>query len=427
MMKCLLSEKCTRLLLLSTLLYLLSFARLFAADLHPCLLLADTDSIRYQKGTSNWIYRNNGSSSSLSYNGKIIFTEDDRDIKSISPGGFFKYNKTTFGNCREIQILSDMDGTLRRRYFVGRSEEPYEPEGRKWLQEMLPGIIATTGIGAEDRVQRIYAKSGVNGVMQEIGKLESDHVQSIYFSYLVTQPRLKDSEMRHILAQVDKSIDSDYEKGKLLRKTGPYFLQHEKVTPEYLNAINNMSSDYEKAKAISFVLQQGKLSPAGFTQALNTISGISSDYDQAKVLRQVIAHPALPERACKEIFAQLGNVDSDYEKNRIIFAVMSNQKLVDQHFNEVVNAVRNIRSDYEKSRALAYLVTKHKLTTQNYLQVFPVVADINSSYEKSKTLQRLKTTMPTDNEQVRAAYLKTAKTITSDHEYQRVMHGVEQK
>jgi hypothetical protein len=59
--------------------------------------------------------------------------------------------------------------------------------------------------------------------------------------------------------------------------------------------------------------------------------------------------------------------------------------------------------------------------------VFPVVADINSSYEKSKTLQRLKTTMPTDNEQVRAAYLKTAKTITSDHEYQRVMHGVEQK
>ena len=234
MMKYLLSERCTRFVFLSTLLYFFSSARLFAADLPPCIHLADTDSIRIHKGASNWIYRNNGSATTLSYNGKIVFTEDDRDIKSISPGGFFKYSKTTFGNCREIQVLSDTGGNLRRRYFVGRTEEPYEPEGRKWLQEMLPGIIATTGIGAEERVQRIFAKSGVKGVLSEIGKLESDQVQSLYFSYLVAQPRLKDHDMRQILAQVNHTIGSDYEKGKLLRKSGPYFLKHEKVVPGIL-------------------------------------------------------------------------------------------------------------------------------------------------------------------------------------------------
>ena len=100
-MKYLPSERCTRFVFLSTLLYFFSFARLFAADLPPCLHLADTDSIRIHKGASNWVYRNNGSATTLSYNGKIVFTEDDRDIKSISPGGFFKYSKTTFGNCRE--------------------------------------------------------------------------------------------------------------------------------------------------------------------------------------------------------------------------------------------------------------------------------------------------------------------------------------
>ncbi|GEO03900.1 hypothetical protein AAE02nite_15640 [Adhaeribacter aerolatus] len=397
----------------------------FAVPGDPCSSVTDFDSVRHQQGIHSWVNRNNGSSTMLSYKGKIYFSDDERDIISISPGGFFKYSKTTFGNCREIQLLSEPDGSLQRRYFVGRTEQPYEPEGRQWLQEMLPGIIATTGIGAEDRVHRLYAKSGLNGVLQAIEKIENDNVQSIYFSYLLNQPRLKDNDLRHIFAQVNKFISSDYEKGKLLRKTSPHLLQSDKVTQEYLNAVTLMSSDYEKARVVSYIVQNGNLSPANFSQAINTVGRIASDYEQAKVLKQVIVHPGLPERAYKDVIVQLGNIDSDYEKNRIIFTLMSNQKLLDQHFNEVLAAVRNIRSDNEKSRALAYLVSKHKLTPQNYLQVFPVVADINSAHEKSRTLQKLKTTMPTDNEQVRAAYVKTAKTINSDYEYQRVVYGVE--
>ncbi|MGV3589569.1 MAG: hypothetical protein ACO1OF_21360 [Adhaeribacter sp.] len=412
-------------MIFTILLSFLSFAHAFATNANVCKPIPDFDSLRQGRGSYSWVHRDNGSSTTLSYNGKIYFTEDERDIRSISPGGFFKYSKTTFGNCREIQVLSDNDGKLQRRYFVGRSEQSYEPEGRQWLQEMLPHIIATTGLGAEDRVHRIYAKSGLQGVLNEIGKLESDHVQGLYFSCLLNQPRLKENDFRHIFANVNKFIESDYEKGKLLRKTSPHLLQNDKITQEYFNAVAVMGSDYEKAKVVAYIVQNGRLSPAHFSQAINTVSQISSDYEQAKVLKQVIVHPALPERAYKDVIVQLGNIDSDYEKNRIIFTMMSNQKFLDQHFNEVLAAVRNIRSDNEKSRALAYLVTKHKLTPQNYLQVFPVVADINSAQEKSRTLQRLKTTMPTDNEQVRAAYVKTARTINSDYEYQRVMHGIE--
>lgn len=408
---------------LSTLLYFLCLVSLLAGSPvppDPC----DVDSVRQQKGTATIIYSNNGSATSLSYNGKITFTEDERDIESISPGGFFKFSKTAFGNCREIHITSSADGTLKRRYFVGRTEEPYEPEGRNWLHEMLPGIIATTGIGAEDRVERIYAQAGLKGVLNEINKIENDRVQAIYFSYLLSQPNLKDNDRRQVLTQVNRYVDSDYEKGKLLRKVAPQYLQTEKVTQEYLSAVATMTSDYEKAKVISFILQNGKLSTGNYTQVLQTVSKITSDYEQAKVLRQVIANPALPDKAYKEIISQMANITSDYEKNKVLVTLLNNQQVVDQNFDGLLLAIRNIRSDYEKSKALAYLVGKNKLTAQNYLQVFPVVADISSSYEKSKTLQRLKSTMPADNNQVRAAYLKTAKTITSDHEYRRVMDGM---
>jgi len=423
MNKYLLSTKVRGLLFFSLLLYFSGPAVVWAGSL-TLPSSCDIDSVRSQKGTSTFIYNNNGSSSSLSYNGTITFTKDERDIKSISPGGFFKYSKTTFGNSREIQILSGSDGTLRRRYFVGHTEQAYEPAGRQWLNEMLPGVIATTGIGAEDRVQRIYAKSGLNGVLEEIYKIDNDRVQTIYFSYLFNQPKLKDTDVRKVLSQVNRYIDSDYEKGKLLRKIGPRFLQSNKVTPEYLSAVTTMNSDYEKGKVLSYILQNGKINPDNYAQTISTVSRISSDYEQAKILKQVIANPALPDWAYKEVITQTIKMSSDYEKNRILILLLSKPKVVEQNFDDLLNAIRNIESDYEKSKALAYLVAKQKLSAQHYLQVFPVVTDISSSYEKSKTLQRLKTTMPTDNNEVRAAYLRTAKTIASDYEYRRVIAGM---
>jgi DNA-directed RNA polymerase subunit F len=425
MEKALLFKPLNQYMFLSAFVYILSLSSLSAAVPTLVMPIPDTDSVRQQRTYLQVVCDNNGSSTSLSYNGKIVFTEDERDIKSITPGGFFKYSKTTFGNCREIHVISAADGALTRRYYVGRTQQPYEPEGRQWLQEMLPGIIATTGIGAEDRVERLFAKSGVNGVLNQIAKIESDQVQSIYLSYLISQPSLKDNELRHVLAQVNKYIESDYEKGKLLRKTGPQFLQNEKVTQEYLQTVATMSSDYEKGKVLTYLLQNGKLKPANISQVVNSISRISSSFEQAKVLKQVVVYPTLPQQNYKEVIAQAAAISADYEKTKILATIMANPKFVDQHFDEILTAIRSIRSDYEKSRALAYLVTKRKLTTDDYLQVFPVVADINSSYEKSRTLQKLKTNMPTDNSQVRAAYAKTARTISSDFEYRRVMDGLD--
>jgi len=386
--------------------------------------LADT-VCQTPQAHATYVYTNNGTSVVLSYNGTITFTDDERDIKSISPGGFLKYSKTTFGNKREICIQSGSNGALSRKYFVGRSEEPYEPAGRQWLQETLPEIIATTGIGAEDRVRRIYSKSGLNGVIAEINKIENERVQGTYFNYLVGLPALKENDLKVVLNQINRQIDSDYEKSKLLRKVAPRYLQNNKINQEYLAAINNMSSDYEKGKLLSFLLQNAKLSPASFSLVLPAVSQISSDYEQAKVLKQVLVNPALTPPAQKEVIVVLRTVSSDYEKNRVLSTLMANPKYVSENFDELLSTIKTINTDYEKAQALSTLVTKHKLTPQNYLQVLPVISDINSSYEKSRTLQRIRPALPANNAQVRAAYVKTAKTISSDYEYRKVIDGLE--
>ncbi len=94
----------------------------------------------------------------LEYRGKITISDDDKDIVDISDGGYFELSKITFGNRRSIEIRKS-GGRLIKKYYEGRSEVDYEPEGREWLADVLPEIIRNTGIAAESRTARIYKKS----------------------------------------------------------------------------------------------------------------------------------------------------------------------------------------------------------------------------------------------------------------------------
>ncbi|MGV3505232.1 MAG: hypothetical protein ACO1O1_16090 [Adhaeribacter sp.] len=396
-----------------------------AADPHyPC----EVDTVRRANlppGTVSYTYKQPGSATTLSYEGQIRFTDDERDIKSITPGGYFRYSKTTFGNKREIFIQSDQGGTLHRKYYVGRSEVSYEPEGRQWLQEMLPEIIANTGLGAEDRIRRFYAKGGVNGVLGEIAKIDNDHAQTSYYSHLLALPALKDQDLRGVLAHLNRHLDSDHEKSKLLRQVAPRFLQNPKNTQEYLSAVSDLSSDYEKAKVLTFVLVTPAINQQNCEQLIPAVAHIDSDYEQAKVLRAVLAKPELSPKAHKEVISLTRNISSDYEKNRVLLALISNPKYVKEHFGELLSSISTLDSDYEKSRALATLVSRQKLPAASYLQLLPVVATINSDYDKSRTLQKIRATLPADNAQVKAAYLKAAKTISSDYEQRQALAGLE--
>lgn len=366
-----------------------------------------------------------GTSTTLSYDGKITFTEDERDIKSITPGGYFRFSKTTFGNKREIFIQSGSDGTLHRKYFVGKSEEPYEPEGRRWLQQMLPEIIATTGLGAEDRISRIYAKAGLNGVLAEISKLENDYAQASYYNHLLALPSLKDHELKGILAHLNHQLDSDHEKSKLLRQTAPRYLQNPKNAHQYLAIVAGLSSDFEKAKVLTYICQVPALSRTSCEMMIPAVAHINSDYEQAKVLRTVLARQELSPKAHQQVIALARTIDSDYEKNRVLLVLMANPRYVSSNFGELLASISTLQSDHEKSRALSYLVEKRRLSPRQYLQLFPVVSALDSSYDKSRTLQKIRATMPADNAEVRAAYLKAAKTIHSDYEYRRAIAGLE--
>src|SRR6188472_1072621 len=118
-------------------------------------------------GTYNW--SNNGEKIEVRYDGEVEFSDDDTDVKSLSPGGFLRIRDggmmTSLVGGHTIEFKADGSGSVTRRYWVGNSERPFEPEGHKWLASVLPHFIQQSGIGAPARVARILKAKGPAGVL----------------------------------------------------------------------------------------------------------------------------------------------------------------------------------------------------------------------------------------------------------------------
>ena len=412
-----------------------------------------------RRHTYSHVVRNGSNATEINYRGKIAFTDDERDIKSISPGGYFKFSKTTFGNTRSVLIESSGDGVLTRTYHAGRQEQPYEPEGRKWLADMLPEIIATSGIGAEERVRRIYASKGVNGVLETIDDIDNDHARSIYLGYLMEQPNLAEKDRLTVLEKVTE-IGSDHEKANLLRRVSGTCLRGNQTSQAYIRvassigsdheksqlfrhllgslslneantaavtkAVASIGSDHEKAGVVRFLLQQNKLDGAGLQQVLPVIGSIGSDHEKAGVLRAMLGNQALTGTHFQTLTGLIDRLGSDHEKSGVVtHLVNTNQPLVAKHFGDVLGLVTRMSSDHEKGRSLAVLLDKTRPDDKQYVQVLAALPSMGSDHEKGQLLTRLAKTLPKGNASVLEAYKKAAKSIGSDHEYRRAMEAIE--
>ena len=168
----------------------------------------------------NFVWSHNGDKIEVDYKGTLEFTDDDTDIKTLSPYGSLKIKDGGWLGGRTVEFKADGSGQITRRYWVGMSEKPFEPEGRLWLAQALPRFIRQTGLGAPARVARILKAKGPNGVLAEISLIEGGWGKRIYFTELFNAGHLDPATLRQALAQAGREIDSKHELATLLIKSG---------------------------------------------------------------------------------------------------------------------------------------------------------------------------------------------------------------
>ncbi len=98
--------------------------------------------------------------------------------------------------------------------------------------------------------------------------------------------------------------------------------------------------------------------------------------------------------------------------------------LNDENYKAVIEATDNISSSYEKKRVLSRLIKNNDFNKTKSLFTISSIKAISSNYEKSNLLILLGPKLPDDTE-VKDAFRSAARSITSDHEYGKVMRAVD--
>jgi hypothetical protein len=321
--------------------------------------------------------------------GKIEMTDDDKDIKSMSSDGYLEVTKTVFGSRRSIVITPQANG-LKREYYEGRTAVAFEPEGRKWLSEILPELLRSTTIGAESRVNRFYRQGGSKAVVEEIGRLESDHVKAHYANVLMDL-NLPEKDYAFIINKVAESIDSDHYLTEFLKGNMNKFLQSKEATEAVFTATKKMESDHYKTEVIKEALRSG---------------------------------PATLE-SVKIIMEATSNMESDHYKTEVMTNLLRQNNLNDAVISEMINGTKSIESDHYRTVVLTKALEKPGLSATSYQRVLESVKDIDSDHYKTQVLTTLLQNNLTSDAQNNLISISTS--IESDHYFTQVAAEIMKK
>ena len=409
-----------------------------------------------------WKWSQDGITITIRAKGRVEFTEDDADVKSLESGGSFEIVENagwfSWTDRRKFQAYARSDGSVERRYFASGTELSAS-EGRKWLSGFLPKLLREAAIGADTRVARWLKQSGPDGVLREVGRIHSHWAKQVYFTHLIEQAPLDPPTLTRVLQQAGREIDSDFEHGVVLKKAAARFNLDDLSGSAYADSSTHIGSDFEQRHALAAALQQPTL-PAGAAAALLSASvprgdaGIDSDFELAELL--VHAPAGLPEKAGDAYFDALKTVDSDFEHHKVlkrllsrrgvpretIDAALKSATVIESDFEqatlliEVVqsqglpeprqtfyDAVRTIQSDFERKRVLSAIAARPGLIIADIAAIATLVEGMSSDFERAEVLLTLVRHHKL-SEAERGPVLGVTKSIGSDHERGRVLSAM---
>ena len=418
-------------------------------------LLASQEALRRAAEAETSSHQSNGWWTGLNVRskGQIQFTDDDSDVKSVSPGGYLSIEERRGFTTRKYEATSS-----ERRYSVNGHPHPIDDEAKGWLTEVLPQVIRDSAIEADARVKRILKQRGPNSVLDDIAKISSDHARRIYFTELFTNGALPDDVLRRAARQMGREIASDGEKARLLIDVADAYLKDagQKATArvEYFEAVGTIASDGEHRRVLSNALQKDGRNKETLLLALQSVSRIASDGEKARLLMEAADAPAFDASLSADFLHAVNTIASDGEHARVLMALLRLNGLgqgtlvmVMQSAGRIAsdgekgrvlarasefytsdpairtaffNAAASIASDGDHSRVLLAILAKTSLDKESFVEIIRSAAHIASDGEKGRVLRQVAAVCPND-EAVVAALVEAAETIASDGEYRRVM------
>lgn len=378
------------------------------------LLHAQEDELSYsrQNNTFNLKINNKDGNMSLTVKGDVRLTHDDKGVQQISPQGYIEYCDKN----KSLNISADRNGTLT--YIVNGIKKTNPATEDQSLIEECVKIMIANGVDADNRVKRIFAKSGSVGVLNETARFKSDYVKEIYLSYLLKNEKLSKDELITLLNKTDQYLTSDYYKAELLDGVMTSYLNNEATANAYIKTVSNLMSDYYQYTTIKKLLN-ALPDEKQFDQVLAIVANMKSDYYQSEVLKNLLNDHTISDTKFSNVMKIAANMKSDYYKSEIISSLLTNKTISKNRYSQTIAAMQDMKSNYYQSVILTQLINQNVKNESEWSKLIEYAGGINSDSYHSEVLMKIARTMP-ESESLKKELANAAKKIHSDYYYRKV-------
>lgn len=365
--------------------------------------------------SSKGTHRNTGifTDYKIEYEGDFELSDDDTDVVSISRGGYLEISKTTFGNKRRVLIESE-GVRLEKKYYIGRKDTPFDPEGKTWLAEVLPEIVRSTGLGAKSRVDRFYEKGGVSAVLDEVEMLDGNYVKAMYAKILLDKNDLSADQLSLILDRISDEVSSDYYLADIMKGSSDQFLKNEVSAQSYLNAIDEISSDYYASAVLKEAIGNSNVAESHNATLIKATKNISSDYYMSSTLNEILKEKKLTDELLSELIIASKDISSDYYQSQLLSRALEQEELSSSGFNQILDAISDVSSDHYMTTVFSKLLDE-PVQEEVLIKIMNVIEqDLSSDYYASTILSKaIEEQIMT--EKVMEAFAESLEEISSDH------------
>ena len=366
---------------------------------------------------STIVIKNGGFTEEINYSGKIVFSDDETSIKSISKGGYIKFKE----NDRQLKA-ENKEEHITYEITDDGNKMTMDSNGMKFMVHAIKECIAW-GLDAEGRMERVYKSGGNLALINALGNLKNGGIKSMYFQKLLQSDSLSSDDLLVLLKKASTVLDSDDDRLELFKKFSPVFLQDSSVTQTYLQAAEGLGSDNNKSTALKLVLKL-PMNDTCFRKATTIINGLADENEKINLLKYIMSNGQLSESRYNQLLDLLTGMHDDTQEENLLMQMISQTDLPASNFEKSLDAIGHISDDRLKEGLCEKLISLHHLVDPQWDSLICQTPHFSGDAEKSHFLILLSQKMPR-TEAIKNAYIKEAKLINDNTEYGKAMRVIE--
>lgn len=342
-----------------------------------------------EERSETWISVNDddGQRTELRSSGGVDFNDAGDWVVGVAPGAYLTVSESGRGPDRRIDFRPGAGG-VQVRYRVDGDERELDAAGRAWARQLIGRAVQESGLGADRRVARIRARSGVSGVLADMARLRSDTGRRTYYRALLRSGAMSNAEFARVMADVGRRMQSDTETRLVLVEAIDQAGGGGRIAA-VLEAAGSIESDTETRLVLTRAADGNRLADAAARQAFfRAVGGIGSDTETRLVLNAVADQRLANGDGREAFFRAVDGIGSDVERRLVLSSVLGHEPS-EATVVAALRSARGMSSDIEKRLVLAQVPSSMLRNGRVTAAYRAVVEDMRSDTERRIALRRL--------------------------------------